>query len=72
MFVVLCYYQYHDVASLHLLGIVHVKKEDFPFGSRCGSVETCRNALTLLPGTCEAFVSGGWDARVGNYVRCID
>ena len=28
-------------------------------------METCRNAFTLLPGICEAFVSGGWDVRAG-------
>ena len=44
---------------------VHAKKGGIiPLGSRCGSVETCRNAFTLKPGICEALVSGGWGVRV--------
>ena len=35
-------------ALLHKIDILCIKKEDSPFDSRCGSVETCRNAVGIL------------------------
>ena len=35
-------------ALLHKIDILCIKKEDFPFDSRCGSVETCRKAVGIL------------------------
>ncbi len=33
---------------LHKIGILCIKKEDFPSDSRCGSVETCRKTVGIL------------------------
>ena len=35
-------------ALLHKIDTLCIKKEDFPFDSRCGSVETCRKAVGIL------------------------
>ena len=41
---------------LHQIGILRIKKEDFPLDSRCDSVETCRKAPGIL-------LSGSENAR---------
>ena len=45
-----------DCAYSTIIGAVHQKKEDKkPSDSRCGSVETCRNTFTVLPGEGESI-----------------
>ena len=38
---------------LHPIGILCIKKEDYPLDSRCGSVETCRKASGILLSGCK-------------------
>ena len=41
--------------STYIEGLRNNKEENKPLDSRCGSVETCRNARTVLPGTGESM-----------------